>query len=107
MIFAINGYTKEYISLIKDTIGVEYTGKNFFLFCFQIFSTGKKQLLEYEIQMWDLFIITSSIASEAEIRIVFRRYFLYLSKSYIEIIHDQGTLNFIFLGLLFNKSCCY
>ena len=28
MNFAINGYTKEYISLRKDGIGVEYTGKN-------------------------------------------------------------------------------
>ena len=28
MNFAINGYTKEYISLRKDGIGVEYTGNN-------------------------------------------------------------------------------
>ena len=34
---------------------------------------GKKELLEYEIQMWDFFIITNTEASEVEIRIVFRR----------------------------------
>ena len=44
MNFAINGYTKEYMSILKDGIGVEYT--------------GRRELLEYEIQMWDFFIIT-------------------------------------------------
>lgn len=44
MNFAINGYTKEYMSIIKDGLGVEYT--------------GKKELLEYEIQLWDFFTIT-------------------------------------------------
>ena len=44
MNFAINGYTKEYMSILKDGIGVE--------------DTGRRELLEYEIQMWDFFIIT-------------------------------------------------
>lgn len=44
MNFAINGYTKEYMSILKDGLGVEYT--------------GRKALLEYEIQLWDFFIIT-------------------------------------------------
>jgi len=60
MNFAINGYTREYMTLAKDDIGVEYV--------------GKKALLEYEIQMWDFFLINSSISSEVEIRIVFRRF---------------------------------
>lgn len=59
MNFAINGYTREYMTLAKDGIGVEYV--------------GKKELLEYEIQMWEMFIINSSSVSEVEIRIVFRR----------------------------------
>ena len=59
MNFAINGYTKEYMSILKDGIGVEYT--------------GRRELLEYEIQMWDFFIITEEEDSQVEIRIVFRR----------------------------------
>ena len=78
MNFAINGYTKEYMSILKDGIGVEYT--------------GRRELLEYEIQMWDFFIITEvdcntiwnnifknflknvkAEESQVEIRIVFRR----------------------------------
>ena len=34
---------------------------------------GKRELLEYEIQMWDFYLINVTDASEAEIRIVFRR----------------------------------
>ena len=41
-----------------------------------IFS-GKKELLEYEIQMWDFYLINVTDASEAEIRIVFRRLLLF------------------------------
>lgn len=76
MNFAINGYTKEYISLRKDGIGVEYTGNDeyFVSVIITIFSPGKKELLEYEIQMWEFFVINSSDASEVEIRIVFRRW---------------------------------
>lgn len=83
MIFAINGYTKEYMTLVKDYLGVEYTGENWSVYILLILFPGKKQLLEYEIQMWDLFVINSSIASEAEIRIVFRRSFIFQKKSYI------------------------
>ena len=75
MNFAINGYTKEYMSILKDGLGVEYT--------------GRRALLEYEIQLWDFFIITEvhkntlqilvhkcflkAEESQVEIRIVFRR----------------------------------
>ena len=48
MNFAINGYTKEYMSIIKDGLGVEYT--------------GKKELLEYEIQLWDSKTLFVSVA---------------------------------------------
>ena len=39
--------------------------------------SGKKELLEYEIQMWDFYLINVTDASEAEIRIVFRRFLLF------------------------------
>ena len=35
--------------------------------------TGKKQLLEYEIQDWKLFIDNTGEMSQAEVKIVFRR----------------------------------
>ena len=35
--------------------------------------TGKRQLLEYEIQDWKLFIDNTGEMSQAEVKIVFRR----------------------------------
>ena len=37
------------------------------------FISGKKDLLEYEIQQWDVFIDDSGDMSVAEVKIVFRR----------------------------------
>ena len=36
--------------------------------------TGKRQLLEYEIQDWKLFIDNTGEMSQAEVKIVFRRF---------------------------------
>jgi len=59
MVFALQGFTKEFIVLKQDYIGVNYT--------------GKKDLLEYEIQEWKVFIDNSGDMSVAEVKIVFRR----------------------------------
>ena len=107
MNFAINGYTKEYISLKKDGIGVEYTG-NYEEQLEEIISfvplLGKKELLEYEIQMWEFFVINSSDASEVEIRIVFRRFIM--NNEYLNNILFLEIFNIIFLELLYSSLCC-
>jgi len=59
MVFALQGFTKEFIAMEGDGIGVEYL--------------GKRQLLEYEIQDWKLFIDNTQEMSQAEVKIVFRR----------------------------------
>ena len=60
-----------------DGIGVEYLGKvirgemqRYLQLCDV---TGKRQLLEYEIQDWKLFIDNTGEMSQAEVKIVFRR----------------------------------
>ena len=70
----MQGFTKEYIELRQDNIGVNYTGKLWFVQqkYTNLFS-GKKDLLEYEIQEWKLFIDNTGDMSEAEVKIVFRR----------------------------------
>ena len=75
MVFALQGFTKEFIRLQKDGIGVEYTGDSIFAtFAFILLILGKKDLLEYEIQDWKLLINNSGEMSFAEVKIVFRRY---------------------------------
>ena len=59
MVFALQGFTKEFIALQQDGLGVEYR--------------GKKHLLEYEIQDWRFFLDNSGEMSQAEVKIVFRR----------------------------------
>ena len=76
MVFALQGFTKEFIVLQKDGIGVEYTGDAIFAICaFTLLILGKKDLLEYEIQDWKLLINNSGEMSFAEVKIVFRRYY--------------------------------
>jgi len=59
MLFAMQGFTKEFIVLQQDNNGVEYL--------------GKRDLLEYEIQDERLFIDNTNEESRAELKIVFRR----------------------------------
>ena len=77
---SFQGFTKEFIELKQDYIGVNYTG----LFniklkwsekisCIIKMTSGKKDLLEYEIQEWEVFVHDSGDMSVAEVKIVFRR----------------------------------
>ena len=74
MVFALQGFTKEFIAMEGDGIGVEYLGKIIWAeIQILYYFTGKRQLLEYEIQDWKLFIDNSAEMSQAEVKIVFRR----------------------------------
>ena len=74
MVFALQGFTKEFIAMEGDGIGVEYLGKVISRWCRDNCNvTGKRQLLEYEIQDWKLFIDNTGEMSQAEVKIVFRR----------------------------------
>ena len=74
MVFALQGFTKEFIAMEGDGIGVEYLGKVIWAeIQILYYFTGKRQLLEYEIQDWKLFIDNSGEMSQAEVKIVFRR----------------------------------
>ena len=74
MVFALQGFTKEFIAMEGDGIGVEYLGKIIWAeIQILYYFTGKRQLLEYEIQDWKLFIDNSGEMSQAEVKIVFRR----------------------------------
>jgi len=85
MVFALQGFTKEFIAMEGDGIGVEYL--------------GKRQLLEYEIQDWKLFIDNTGEMSQAEVKIVFRRnieyhvYGVFLQQLILLIV---GFLTFFF-----------
>ena len=63
----------------EDYVGVNYTGINAEpKTCNEIYvkpklDSGKKDLLEYEIQQWEVFIDNSGDMSVAEVKIVFRR----------------------------------
>ena len=74
MVFALQGFTKEFIAMEGDGIGVEYLGKIIWAeIQILYYFTGKRQLLEYEIQDWKLFIDNTGEMSQAEVKIVFRR----------------------------------
>ena len=75
MVFALQGFTKEFIAMDGDGIGVEYLGKtdNEARDIWKRNVAGKRQLLEYEIQDWKLFIDNTGEMSQAEVKIVFRR----------------------------------
>ena len=78
MLFELQGFTKEFISLEIDQLGVEYQGKanfkrNIFRYYILSWCLGKRDLLEYQIQDERLFIDNSNEGSRAEVKVVFRR----------------------------------
>merc|ERR1719206_1706395 len=56
MVFALQGFTKEFMALHIDHVGVNYT--------------GKRNLLEYEIQDWKILLDNTGEMSKAEVKIV-------------------------------------
>ena len=83
MVFALQGFTKEFIALQIDHVGVNYTGRITFHSQWgdlKINFVGKRNLLEYEIQDWKIFLDNTGEMSKAEVKIVFRR-FLHKTKT--------------------------
>ena len=62
--------------MIRECVNLQYFDISDHLFgiFIKIFS-GKKNLLEYEIQDWKIFFDNTGEMSQAEVKIVFRRYF--------------------------------
>ena len=74
MVFALQGFTKEFIALQIDGIGVKYTGWICgYILYHLVYILGKRNLLEYEIQDWKIFFDNTREMSQAEVKIVFRR----------------------------------
>ena len=95
MVFALQGFTKEFIAMDGDGIGVEYLGKtdNEARDIWWRNYAGKRQLLEYEIQDWKLFIDNTGEMSQAEVKIVFRRLACKIKK-----------MNWTIIGIGWNKK---